>query len=131
MACHGGDSGALKAFGDRERGSLAHIRAHVRGALLDREHDEAADHGDAYAAEHAQRHRADERAAIGEVALEGVDREEGEVGLRLGVAQEVDVHELADFEVVRGDVLDDLGEVLGDVAALGDELDRGGEGVDD
>ena len=38
------------------------------------------------------------------------------------MAQEVDVDELADLEVGGGDVLDDLGEELGDVAAFGEEL---------
>ena len=38
--------------------------------------------------------------------------------------QEEDVDELADLDVVRGDVLDDAGEEGGDGAAFGDELQR-------
>jgi hypothetical protein len=44
--------------------------------------------------------------------LEGVDGEQGEIWFERGVAEEVDVHEFADFEVGRSDVLDDLGKVL-------------------
>ena len=44
----------------------------------------------------------------------------------LGVAEEVDVDEFANLEVVRCDVLDDLGKVLGYVPAFRDKLRGGG-----
>lgn len=47
-----------------------------------------------------------------EIFLERVDGQQSEVGLLLCIAEEVDVGELADFEVVGGDVLDDLRKVL-------------------
>lgn len=39
-----------------------------------------------------------------------------------GITQEVDIDKLSDFEVLRGNVLDDLGEVVGDIATFGNEL---------
>ena len=39
-----------------------------------------------------------------------------------GVAQEVDINELSDLKVLRGDILDDLREVVRDIAAFGNEL---------
>ena len=44
------------------------------------------------------------------------------------MAEEEDVDEFADLEVGGCDVLDDVGEEVGDVSALGDELLPGGGG---
>ena len=38
------------------------------------------------------------------------------------ITKEVNVDELSDLKVVGGDILDYLGEELGDVSALGDQL---------
>lgn len=38
------------------------------------------------------------------------------------MSNEIDVDEFADLEVGRGDVEDDLGKELGDVATFGDKL---------
>lgn len=47
---------------------------------------------------------------VGEGLLDRGDREEGEVGFRLGMVDEVDVYQLFDFNVGRCDVCDDRGE---------------------
>ena len=60
--------------------------------------------------------------------MECVYAEEGEVWFDFGVAEEEDVDEFADLEVGGCDVLDDVGEEVGDVSALGDELLPGGGG---
>jgi hypothetical protein len=64
----------------------------------------------------------DKRIRIIEILLEGIDGEQGEVGLLLGVAEDVDVDELPKLERGRGDVLDDDGEKGRDVSVLGDQL---------
>ena len=40
----------------------------------------------------------------------------------LGMLEEVDVDELADFEIMGGDILDHLSKELGDIATFRDEL---------
>lgn len=68
-----------------------------------------------------ERQRADKLVAIAQILLESVDREQCEIGLLLGVAQQVDVHQLADLAVARDHVLHDVGKELGHVTTLGDE----------
>jgi len=48
----------------------------------------------------------------------------------VGVVEEVEVDELLDLERLRGDVLDDLREEVGDVDSLRDEGEESLEGVD-
>ena len=54
--------------------------------------------------------------------MEGIDREQREVWLLFCIAQEVYVHELANFEVLGSNVLNDLGKVFRHVAAFRYEL---------
>ena len=72
--------------------ALPDVRTDVSGTLFDSEHDDAADHGDLDTAEDAQGHCADEGAAVSEVFLEGVDRQQGKVRLLFCIAQEVDIY---------------------------------------
>lgn len=106
------------------RCGLAHIRTGVARALLDGKNDNVGDHGDIDAAENAQGHGTNKRIRVGEVLLEGIDAEKGEVGLGFCIAEEVDVDEFADLEVLGGDVLDDVRKELSDIASLGDKLHR-------
>ena len=99
-------------FGYGQGGVLANVRTNICCALFDSQDDEAADHGDFDSAEDAEGHCTYEGVAVGEVLLEGIDGEEGEIWFLLCVAEEVDVDELADLEVLRGDVLDDLGKIF-------------------
>ena len=54
--------------------------------------------------------------------MKGIDREKREVRFLFCIAKEVYVHELADFEVLGSDVLNDLGKVFGHVAVFRYEL---------
>ena len=61
--------------------------------------------------------------------MDGVDREESEVGLGLGIAEEVDVDKFFDFEDGGGDIFDYVGEELGAVGATRERLLVVKEGV--
>lgn len=101
---------------------LPDIRTHVCCTLLDGEHDDAPNHRNLDPTENPECHRTNERIAVREVLLEGVDGQQRKIRLLFRIFQEVDVHELPDLEVMGCDVLDDLSKVLGDVAAFRDEL---------
>lgn len=107
---------------------FAHVRTKVCRTFLDGEYDYTAYHRDLDTAQDAQRHCTDEWTGVSEVLLESVDRQQGKIGFVFGIAQEIDVDQLPYLKVLRGDVLDYLGEVVGYVSAFGYEL-RGGQGA--
>jgi hypothetical protein len=113
---------ALVALWNRQRSSLPDIRTHVCSTLLDSQDNNAADHGDFDSTENAQGHGADERIAVGQILLESVDGQESKVWFMLRVTQQVDVDQFADLEILGCHILDNLREVLGDIASFGDEL---------
>ena len=50
--------------------------------------------------------------------MKGINREKHEPRFLFCIAQEINVHELANFEVLGSDVLNDLGKVFGHVAVF-------------
>ena len=80
------------------------------GALLHGHEDDRLDDRQPDGGHDAQRQRTDQRVLVREVALEGVDREQREVGLLTRVAHEVHVDELLELEVRHRDVLHYVGE---------------------
>ena len=57
-----------------------------------------------------------------QIELEGVDGKQSKVWLLLGISEQVDVHQLADLEVLGCNVFDDLGKVFGHIPTFGDQL---------
>ena len=79
---------------DAHRGGLAHVRVGVGEALAKRLAQVLHNLVDADAAHGAHREGADERVRVLRVLDERVDRQDGQIGLRLGVVDEVKVDEL-------------------------------------
>ena len=101
---------------------LADIWTDVSGTLLDGEQDNTANHRDLDSGQNTKSHCTYKRIGIREVLLESVDGQKCEVGFLFSIAEEVYVDQLADFEIVGGNVLDNLREELRDIATLGDQL---------
>ena len=104
------------------RGALAHVRAAVRRAPLDRQDLDLQHVGDADAGHGPEGQGADEGLRIGQTALEGVDGQQGQLPagrVVVGVPAQVDVHHLAHLEGGGPDQLDDVGEEVGHIPPLG------------
>ena len=103
-------------------GALANVGAGVGRAALDGHDLDLQDVADADGRHGPEGQGPDEGLAVGQTALEGVDGQEGQLAagrVEVGVAAEVDVHHLAYLEGVGADELDDVGEEVGHVPALG------------
>ena len=109
-------------FGYGQCRCFPNIRANVRGAFFDGKDDDATNHRHSNARQDTEGHGADKWIGVREVLLESVDRQQGEIGLLLCITQDIDVDQLADFEVVRCNVLDYLCEELGYISTFGNEL---------
>lgn len=109
-------------LGDGKSSCLADIRANVCGTLLDCKHNNAADHRHLDTAEHTKGHCTNKRVAVRQVFLESVDRQKRKIRLLLCISKEVDVDQLPYLEVVRGDILDDLCKIFGDISTFRDQL---------
>ena len=112
----------LITFWDSQRCCLANVRARIRRAFFDGQNDDTPNHRHPYPTQHAQCHCPDQWVAVRQVLLKGIDREKREVRFLFCIAKEVYVHELANFEVLGSDVLNDLGKVFRHVAVFRYEL---------
>ena len=113
---------AGEQFGQGVGGALAHVGAGVGRAALDGHDLDLQDVADADGRHGPEGQGPDEGLAVGQAALEGVDGEEGQLAagrVEVGVAAEVDVDHLADLEGAGADQLDDVGEEVRHVPALG------------
>ncbi len=130
---------ARNELGQSIRGAFAHMRCFVSERCLHGEDLDLQDVHDANGSEDSQCEGADVGVGIGQIPLEGVDREEGQVptgGIVIGIMREVRIDHLSDFEGWAGYEFDDVGEEIGYVAALGHGcqqpfhgIEQRGEGV--
>jgi hypothetical protein len=104
-------------LGDAQRRRLSHVRVLVVQALLQRAREVVDDLFDADAAHRADGECADERIVVVRVLDERVDGEDDEVGLRLGVVDEIEVDELLLLDVFGLHVFENVGEKAADIFA--------------
>lgn len=104
-------------LGNAERRRLAHVRVLVVQALLQRACEVVDDLFDTDATHRADGECADERIVVVRVLDERVDGEDDEVGLRLGVVNEIEIDKLLLLDVFGLHVLENVGEKAADIFA--------------
>ena len=108
-------------------GTLAHIGRGVIGAGSHGEKLDLNDIWDANRGHDSEGEASNERVAAGEVDLEGVDGEEGNIsagGVVVRIVDDVDVDHLLDLHTLADDILHDVWEVLRHVLTFGHHREK-------
>lgn len=114
-------SDSLLTFDERQRGGATNIVVRISDTLCNGQLNDARCHFESKASEDTKSHHANDGIAVLQIALEGIDAEQGHVGLATRIAAYSTVHKLADLQILVTGQFDDVGEIPTRIPALGDE----------